>query len=439
MPNEQYYYATGSEVTSIADAIRRKGGTSEQLVFPDDFVEAIDNISGSSGSSGGVYQDSDGYIVLSPTDEAIRTPVDEKDVNFLDYDGMILYSYTVSEFANLSALPALPTHTGRTGIGWNWTLAQINTQLTNCPGSTVWVGAKFKSSDGKTHLLYEIPDSTPSNRLTVYLRYTQSVAYGVTVDWGDNSEPESHSTTSAARYSHTYAAPGKYDVAVTVTDGTVSFIGGDYNTIFGDTSWYFNAVRLKSVVFGDNVLEIGNQTFYGWYGGDNIYVPTISSTNSTYEFANNGTKTIIVDDSNTFVPESFCRYDFYLRNISLPSGITEIRRNAFYECYLAKITIPYSVTTIGESAFYANRSAVKFVIPAGVTSIGASAFYRCYSAAEYHFLPTTPPTLGSDAFNGIPSDCIIYVPYSADHSILNAYQTADNWSEYATYMQEEPQ
>lgn len=27
MPNETYYYATGSEITSIADAIREKSGT----------------------------------------------------------------------------------------------------------------------------------------------------------------------------------------------------------------------------------------------------------------------------------------------------------------------------------------------------------------------------------------------------------------------------
>ena len=40
---------------------------------------------------------------------------------------------------------------------------------------------------------------------------------------------------------------------------------------------------------------------------------------------------------------------------------------------------------------------------------------------------------------GIPADCIIYVPYSADHSILESYKTASNWSTYASYMQEEPQ
>jgi hypothetical protein len=70
-----------------------------------------------------------------------------------------------------------------------------------------------------------------------------------------------------------------------------------------------------------------------------------------------------------------------------------------------------------------------------VTNIDTYAFYNCYGIAEYHLLPTTPPTLANkNAFNNIASDCIIYVPVGS----LNAYKTATNWSTYASYMQEEP-
>jgi hypothetical protein len=79
-------------------------------------------------------------------------------------------------------------------------------------------------------------------------------------------------------------------------------------------------------------------------------------------------------------------------------------------------------------------------IPATVTNIGASAFNNCYNITEYHFKSTTPPILNNEnAFTGIRNDCVIYVPYRADHSILNAYKTATNWSTYASRMQEEPQ
>lgn len=44
------YIATTEELTAVADAIRAKGGTSEQLVFPEGFVSAIGDIQ--TGGSG---------------------------------------------------------------------------------------------------------------------------------------------------------------------------------------------------------------------------------------------------------------------------------------------------------------------------------------------------------------------------------------------------
>ena len=74
MPTD--YLTTDTELTSIANAIRTKGGTSAALEDPADFITAINAIS--TGGGGG--------------DDA-----DEKDVNFIDYDGKILYSYTAAE------------------------------------------------------------------------------------------------------------------------------------------------------------------------------------------------------------------------------------------------------------------------------------------------------------------------------------------------------
>lgn len=43
------YLTTDTELTSIADAIRTKGGTSESLEYPTDFVSAIENIQSGGG------------------------------------------------------------------------------------------------------------------------------------------------------------------------------------------------------------------------------------------------------------------------------------------------------------------------------------------------------------------------------------------------------
>ena len=47
------------------------------------------------------------------------------EVNFYDYDGTILYSYTVEEAQALTELPELPSHEGLICQGWNWTLENI--------------------------------------------------------------------------------------------------------------------------------------------------------------------------------------------------------------------------------------------------------------------------------------------------------------------------
>lgn len=43
-PIAEYYKVSSSDLTSVADAIRAKNGTSEPLVYPDGFISAIENI-----------------------------------------------------------------------------------------------------------------------------------------------------------------------------------------------------------------------------------------------------------------------------------------------------------------------------------------------------------------------------------------------------------
>ena len=61
------YLVTDTELTSVADAIRTRGGTSASLAFPSGFVTAINNIPSGVTPTGTVTQDQDGYIIL-PTE-----------------------------------------------------------------------------------------------------------------------------------------------------------------------------------------------------------------------------------------------------------------------------------------------------------------------------------------------------------------------------------
>ena len=56
-------------------------------------------------------------------DVHIDKVVGDNDVEFIDYDGDVVDSYTAAEFAELTALPPNPTHEGLIAQGWNWSLA----------------------------------------------------------------------------------------------------------------------------------------------------------------------------------------------------------------------------------------------------------------------------------------------------------------------------
>ncbi|MBQ7214321.1 MAG: leucine-rich repeat domain-containing protein [Bacteroidales bacterium] len=356
---------------------------------------------------------------------------EEKTVNFIDYDGTIRYSYTAAEFGQLSALPANPTHTGRIAQGWNWTLAQINAQLAACPGAPVWVGQQYTTSDGKTHIHVEFPADTPASRRTFNLRFRQTVAYGVEVDWGDGSTPESHGDTSQS-LDHTYADPGEYDITLDAVDGALYFIYAIGKT--DDISR--NRTRITDIAFGDNVTSIGEQALYGLFGHFTMSVPSGVAFSGYYMCGSAyALSALIIPSGTTSVAERLCRYCFALSVVSVPSGVTTIGPNAFFENHgLRSITIPNGVTIIGANAFDSCYGLLSIDIPSSVTSIGDSAFSRCAGVGAFHIRATTPPTLGSSVFSGIASDCVIYVPSAS----VNAYKSATNWSSYASYIQAEP-
>ena len=186
------YQTTGADLTSVADAIRNRGGTSSPLLYPSGFVSAIAAIP------------SEGSTVVEP-----------KDVNFIDYDGTLLHSYTKAEINAMtreSDLPANPSHAGLISQGWNWTLAQIKSQLTAILDIPVWVGQMYVTSSGKTEIdiVLEDPDF-----LSPYLGVP--VNGTILVDWGDGSAEDTLTGTgqTTLRYQqHTYAAVGAYTIQI---------------------------------------------------------------------------------------------------------------------------------------------------------------------------------------------------------------------------------
>ena len=179
------------------------------------------------------------------------------DVTFIDYDGSVLYSYSLAEAQALTELPTLPSHDGLVCQGWNWTLEAI--KALNRP---VTVGAMYITDDGATRLHIRI---ATVGRMTVPLYIGQTVSNGVSIDWGDGSAAKTLSGTGKVHTSHTYAEPGDYIISLMPQEGcTLSFGDGSSSyCVMGSTEYnsivYCN--MLQDVSIGKNVTSIGSYAF----------------------------------------------------------------------------------------------------------------------------------------------------------------------------------
>ena len=382
------YLTNTTDLTKVASAIRAKGGTSDPLVYPDGFVIAIQAIQTGGGT----------------------TPGSPGDITFYDYDGTIVTSWTLEELATKTALPDYPSHEGLTCQGWNWSLADLKT--TN---RKMNVGAMYITDDGKTRIYIRLEEGRTSPMLGVCPNGT------VTVDWGDETTPDTltGTSTTAVKWTpnHAYAAPGEYVIKLTV-DGTMGFYGdlGSGGAILRHSSGNDN----RNSVYRNSVqkIEIGN-------GVTNIRQ---NAFNTCYSLVS-----ITIPNSITSIGESIFNTCSSLSSITIPNSVTSIGTATFNGCYsLSPITIPDSVTSILQQAFSRCYSLSSITIPDSVASIASSTFYNCYSVAFYDFSNhTSVPTLaGTNAFSNIPADCQIRVPAS----LVDAWKAATNWSTYADHI-----
>lgn len=462
-------YVTGNQILSGVTASNLTPGNIKKGVTVDigcrEYPDSVTSVTGTyEGEGGGTGSDVD----------------EDADVLFIDYDGTPLFGYSADEFLSLLSLPPNPSHDGLVAQGWNWGLADAQAFVQE--NRTAVIGQMYTTDDSKTRVYVTIPETYKTVDIAFW---GNNAATQMDIDWGDGTAHWTQTGVGKIGNRHTYAAGGDYVISVSVTGGTVDLLGyygysgfiGAYDTSSSSSGDYGPFWGMaKKVEIGSGVKNLRPAAFYNCVNLESISIPQgvgIASTlaRNLFNYCSR-LKAIVLPSgaANTYALASqFASQASALKYVSFPKvGVSSFTGDQeFSACgSLQRMVLPSGPTTLpsGVVGVGAPFKGIKRVaVPSGYTTVDLSSLTGAghgiliktiilpstiteltgYSVLPIldaiHVKATTPPTLPSNALRSIQTDYKIYVPYSADHSVLNAYKNATNWSAYAAHIMEESQ
>lgn len=214
---------------------------------------------------------------------------------------------------------------------------------------------------------------------------------------GSNEVPYSVNQTGIGIDSYTYLIK-----SVSIGE-CVKWIGYP-NTDYGS---FQNFDTLTSVTIPNSVRTINNFAFSGCHSLTGVTIPNsvvaigYAAFNSCYSI------------QNVVIPNSVV-------NVAPPQGQNVDNYGVFGNCSaLTSCTLSVNMTRIPENMFR-NSGLLSIDIPTNITGIGQYAFYNCSGLTSITIYATTPPTLGSNAFD-YTNNCPIYVPCESVSSYINSW------------------
>ena len=417
------YSIKTSTLTAIADSIRAKTGGSDPILTEDmaSEIEGIDTAEPWDES----FTVKEGAAIIP----VVEAP--ENDIIFIDYDGKILYSYSVEEAQALTELPPLPEHEGLICQGWNWTLEEIKEH-----NREIIVGAIYDTEDGKTHIHITLQDGRTSPMLGLCPNGT------VTVDWGDGTEPDTLTGTSLSspKYTqnHQYAKAGNYVIRLTVDGEAFFYAPSQYrngiltlvNKANDNNVAYLYCV--KKIHIGRGLTGGSNYAFMSLDGLECITIPSSWKSFPNMAQCTSITSITLPRSITTVVASNALQRLQALKYISTHNSLVEMGSSFGNSSAMPRITIPNSVTKLGSGAFFPIQGVNHLFIPNSIKTIPAQAFANCWGMGYYDFTShiSVPSLEATSAFSGIPADCEIRVPAA----LYDEWIAATNWSTYADYI-----
>lgn len=408
------YTVNNDSLKNIADSIRKKTKTTEKLNFPAGFVSAIEGIEAGGGAP---------VVVEEPV---------EKDVNFYDYDGRRLFSYTTEEAAALTELPTPPARDGLVFQEWNWTLAEVK------KAKAADIGANCTTTDGKTRLYIKL-DNQVRKGMTLNLR--QNNAGDISVDWGDGSAAETSDVIGDINLPHTYESAGEYTITLTVKAGANASLGyslrsrqilsgSEIDAANNSLSSNVHTNALIKAEIGNDIAYIENYAFSYCENLESVNIPTSIMAIKAYAFIDCRRLRWV---SNKY---SLSMYNSVLAETGLQraafggGGYTYGSSSAFRgNRDLRRAVLPTKYSAILSSDYNGCSALVEVICNNNIKRIDSMAFSGCYSLKKVDLTKNTEiPTLASDnAFQKTAADLEILVPVS----LAEEWKKATNWVTYA--------
>ena len=350
------------------------------------------------------------------------------DVNFYDYDGTILHSYTKDEFLAMSAMPPLPEREGLICQEWNWDLDEAQDFVADI--GTIEIGAIYATDDEKTRIYIYLPNDSKLDMPIRLYHYPSSTA---TIDWGDGSEPEDVAS-GGQTLRHEYKSKGYYCISIYVADGGTITLGGKYSyeqdTIAANEAYY------EACVLG---IECGKRCVIGGYAmkGFNslafMMLDVDMTTSSFTEYALIQTyslRHVTIPRGVTSTPNYMMYTCYGLQSVSAPKTFYA-GKYAFYNC-LSLRRITQSSTGFGEHAFTSTKLSSYKIRGSSAYFSQQNSFSSCNAMAFFDLtnVSAVPSLKNTNVFGYVDANFKIIVP----DALYDEWIATTNWSGLASYI-----
>lgn len=406
-----------------------------------------------------------GYIGYSQGSEVIGTAAIAEDTGTGEFEARYCFFdkygryQIISKYADIGGTFAKPTTPigdiaevpgycpALTFQGWNFD----DNELENVTGD-LDIGAIYIPADGKTHIYIDIENDTLLNytfNLTVSNIGTGTFYF----DFGDGSTVYTATTNGLKTITHSYLAKGSYHIT-TWLEGANSngeiVLGTQMTAANGFVGNYYSSVHnntIKRIYFGSDIVNF-HQTFgipqlracevlslhnamlrinIGWYFNLHYLIlpKTIVSGDFTPQRASFEFLSMPLNITGFFsgLSPSALSTSNYDKLISGSTVITGLSSNYNTQYFMRSINLT------GATSFdMRNTNAETVSLPSTLTALSNSNSTNEYSPPLKTLVmrAETPPTLSGS----LGYYCKIYVPMAS----LSAYQSATNWSNYASQM-----